>query len=199
MSFHLTKTQLINYFKNHPLLPVPSSRDEQKLIPAAVLIPIIDAPAELLVLFTERTKHLKNHAGQISFPGGRLEKNDDTLRTTALRETREEIGLLAEQIEIIGQLPPVTSIAGFFVTPFVGLIKPPLTLNLDPSEVAATFTAPLDFLLDPRNQQQQTILFEGQNKTIFVIKYENYCIWGMTAKIIVELGREITLSHKGRE
>lgn len=198
MTFQLTKAQLVNYFNKQLHQHHDHSVDEQKLTPAAVLIPIIDEQQGLMMLFTERTQHLKNHPGQISFPGGRLEAQDQNLEDTALRETQEEIGLSRDQLSVIGELSCVTSIAGFLVKPFVGLITPPLKLTLDPAEVAGIFTAPLDFILDASNQQEQIISFEGKNKKIYVIEYEGHRIWGMTAKILVKLREELTLSLTGR-
>ena len=121
-------------------------------------MPIIDDPNELRVLFTERTQQLKDHAGQISFPGGRMERVDKNLADTALRETVEETGLAIDQMEIIGTLTPVISTTGFLVTPFIGFVTPPLQLNLDPTEVAAAFTTPLNYVLDKAHHKTQTIL-----------------------------------------
>jgi 8-oxo-dGTP pyrophosphatase MutT (NUDIX family) len=160
-----------------------------KLIPAAVLVPIIDEPGELLVLLTQRTLELKNHAGQISFPGGRKEQIDHSLKETALRETYEETGIKPEQINMIGNLPPVESRTGFLVMPFIGLITPPLELKIDPLEVAAVFTAPLDFLLDPNNQKQEIFIHQGKQMPLYSIQFQEHKIWGLTAKILVEMGK----------
>lgn len=184
----IDKKTLIKHFsrKAKPRANQAVSTDEKNLKTASVLIPILD-DKELLVLFTERTSHLKHHAGQISFPGGKMETRDKNLIQTALRETKEEIGLNQQQIKILGKLKPVISSTGFLVTPFVGLVDPPLQLTLDPFEVAAVFTAPLNFILDPHNQHKEIMQYNGKPREIYVINYKNYRIWGMTAKILVEM------------
>ena len=129
---------------------------------AAVLIPVIAHPGELTILFTQRTTHLKSHAGQVSFPGGRAEPGDASAEFTALREAEEEIGLPAARVEILARLPDYRTRTGYRVTPVVGLIEPPLELVPDPREVAEVFEVPLAFLLDPRNCQRRTRQFQGQ-------------------------------------
>lgn len=200
MTAQITKTQLLQHFKSVAAKPLKKSKaidlhlnpkTTETLIPAAVLVPIIDEPTGLSVLFTVRTSHLKHHAGQISFPGGRKEPGDPTLISAALRETTEETGLQAQQIEVLGQLPAVSSSTGYLVTPFVALVTPPLDLHLDPMEVDRIFVTPLAFLLDKNNQQQEMFLSSGKQKQIHVIEYEKHRIWGMTARIIVELTEEL--------
>lgn len=183
------KTLLTHFTQEHKL-----SRSEPEppdLKPAAVLVPIIDNPNELAVLFTQRTNHLKHHAGQISFPGGQMEASDKNLEETAMREAEEEVGLRREQITIIGSLPRVISSTSFLVTPFVGLISPPIKLQLDTSEVAETFSVPLAFLLNPNNHKKQLYTQNHQNSEVYVIEYQNYKIWGMTAKILVDMSKEL--------
>jgi len=184
MSLFITKNHLLDAFKT-PM--VTADESITKLTPAAVLVPIIEDPQELLMLFTERTTHLKHHPGQISFPGGGREKEDRDLIDTALRETMEEIGLQSTQINIIGSLNPVVSSTGFLVTPFIALLTPPLDLQLDTSEVASIFTAPLNFVLDRRQQKEELFLHAGQQRKIYAVNYQNYRIWGMTAQILVNL------------
>lgn len=169
-----------------PLLTQPSEEIPQ----ASVLVPIIDANP-LAVLFTERTAHLKHHASQISFPGGRREVSDSSLEVTCLRETHEEIGVSPEQISIITSLPPLISSSGFLVTPFVGLVSNSHTLQIDPLEVASVFSVPLDYLLDPARYRSETILYRGRPTEIFIIDYQHYRIWGLTAKIIVDLAAKL--------
>jgi 8-oxo-dGTP pyrophosphatase MutT (NUDIX family) len=184
----LTKSTLLKFFAKNPFAyhEAPTS-----LLHAGVLVCIIEESDNLLVLFTERTTHLKNHAGQISFPGGKMEKGDKDLADTTLRETKEEIGLAREKINIIGQLDPVISTTGFWVRPFVALVSQPLELSLDPHEVAGVFTAPLDFLLDPLNHETRSIMYKGELKTVNVITYEDKKIWGMTANILVEMSQRL--------
>ncbi|WP_291847963.1 CoA pyrophosphatase, partial [Accumulibacter sp.] len=125
-------------------------------MPAAVLFPIVRRDGEPTVLLTQRTAHLKDHPGQISFPGGRREPTDPSPVHTALREAAEEIGLAATHIEIAGYLPEYLTSTGFRVTPVVAMVTPPFQLELDTFEVAEAFEVPLAFLLDPANHQQHS-------------------------------------------
>jgi 8-oxo-dGTP pyrophosphatase MutT (NUDIX family) len=156
---------------------------------AAVLIPVILHPAEMTVLFTQRTPHLRAHAGQVSFPGGRAEPGDASAEFTALREAGEEIGLAPERVQVIGRLADYHTRTGFRVAPVVGLIEPPLELVPDPREVDHVFEVPLAFLLDPRNQQRRTREFQGRTVGFYVFEYDNRTIWGATAGILVNLYR----------
>ena len=158
---------------------------------AAVLVPIVTHREALSVLFTQRTTHLKNHAGQVSFPGGRAEPGDATPEFTALRETQEEIGLPPEQAEIIARLPDYFTRTGYRVTPVVGLLTPPLALTPDPREVEEVFEVPLAFLLDPRNHQRETREIQGRTVAYYVMRYESRTIWGATAGMLVNLYRHL--------
>ena len=155
---------------------------------AAVLIPVISHP-ELTVLFTQRTPHLKSHAGQVSFPGGRAEPGDASLEFTALRETEEEIGLRPAGVEVLARLPDYRTRTGFRVTPVIGLVTPPLELAPDPREVESVFEVPLAFLLDPRNRQRRTREFQGLTVGYYVFEYQDRVIWGATAGMLVNLYR----------
>lgn len=164
---------------------------------AAVLIPIIEQESGLTVLFTRRTEHLKNHAGQISFPGGRAEAHDQSSAETALREAAEEIGLDPKAVDILGRLPDYSTITGYCVTPVVGLMQPQQGLRADPFEVAEIFEVPLDHLMDPENHQRNTMIHGGQMRHYFAFPYRQHYIWGATAGMLmnfyqhVMLGREI--------
>ncbi|WP_371734408.1 CoA pyrophosphatase [Thalassospira sp. B30-1] len=116
---------------------------------------------------TRRTDHLSDHAGQISFPGGRQEDHDNTLEETALRETEEEIGLSRTHIELVGRLDDYYTVTGYRVTPVVGLITPPFDLAPDAHEVAEVFEVPLEFIVEPQNQKLQTVTFEGGKAPLF--------------------------------
>jgi 8-oxo-dGTP pyrophosphatase MutT (NUDIX family) len=154
---------------------------------AAVLIPVIAHPGELTVLFTQRTAHLKNHSGQVSFPGGRAEPDDPSAEYTALRETEEEIGLAMQRVEVLARLPDYRTRTGFRVTPVIGLVVPPLELAPDPREVAEVFEVPLAFLMDEPNRQRRTREFQGQQVGYYVFEYGERVIWGATAGILVNL------------
>jgi len=157
--------------------------------PAAVLIPLITHAEALSVLFTQRTAHLKNHSGQVSFPGGRAEPGDASAEFTALRETEEEIGLAMQRVEVLARLPDYRTRTGFRVTPVIGLVAPPLELAPDPREVAEVFEVPLAFLMDERNRQRRTREFQGQQVGYYVFEYGERVIWGATAGILVNLNR----------
>src|ERR1700704_6214226 len=129
---------------------------------ASVLVPIVAHPQGLTVLFTQRTTQLKAHSGQVSFPGGRAEPGDASAEFTALRESREEIGLAPERVEILARLPDCLTRTGYRVTPVVGLITPPLALVPDPREVQEVFEVPLEFLLDPGNHRRETREIQGR-------------------------------------
>jgi 8-oxo-dGTP pyrophosphatase MutT (NUDIX family) len=143
----------------------------------------------LTVLFTQRTTHLKRHAGQVSFPGGRAEPGDASAEFTALREAGEEIGLAAERVEVLARLPDYRTRTGFRVTPVLGVVMPPLVLKPDAREVEAVFEVPLAFLLDPKNRQRRTRQYQGQEVGYFVFEYQERVIWGATAGMLVNLYR----------
>ncbi|MBX3702755.1 MAG: CoA pyrophosphatase [Steroidobacteraceae bacterium] len=157
---------------------------------AAVLIPVVDRGDDLGVLFTLRADDLKHHAGQISFPGGRIEPGDRDAVDAALRETREEIGLAREFVEVLGVLPDHVVITGYRVTPVVGLVRPGFELKLDPVEVAGTFEAPLRHLLDPGTHARRRRLFGEQEVETFELPWGSFNIWGATAGMLLTL-REI--------
>lgn len=154
---------------------------------AAVLVPLVDRPTGLTVLLTQRTPHLTDHAGQISFPGGRIEPSDEHPVAAALREAEEEVGLTASHVDIIGRLDTYVTGTGFEVIPVVALIRVPYPLQPDPFEVAEVFEVPLDFLVDPRNLQRGSREWQGTTRYFFVLAYENRYIWGATAGMLVNL------------
>lgn len=157
------------------------------LVHAAVLVPVILRKTGATLLLTQRTAHLRDHAGQISFPGGRCEVSDASPEATALREAEEEVGLTAEQIEILGRLPEYHTVTGFLITPVVALVTPPLNLKLDDFEVADVFEPPLEFLLDQKNHQRQQGKFQGETREYWAIPWQGRYIWGATAGILISL------------
>ena len=158
---------------------------------AAVLVPIVDHPSGLTVIFTQRTAHLKAHSGQVSFPGGRAEPEDPTPEFTALREAQEEIGLAIERVEVLARLPDYHTRTGFRVTPVVGLVTPPLALVPDPREVEEVFEVPLAFLLDPGNHVRETRQLQGRTVGYYVMRYGTHAIWGATAGMLMNLYRHL--------
>lgn len=159
----------------------------EELIPASVLLGIVLRESGPSVLLTQRTAHLKDHAGQISLPGGRVEPQDASPAETALRETQEEIGLSSTHIEIVGYLPEYRTSTGFRVTPVVAVVTPPFELSPDPFEVAEIFEVPLSFLLDSANHQQHTAYHRGKLRHYTAMPYGEHFIWGVTAGIIISL------------
>jgi 8-oxo-dGTP pyrophosphatase MutT (NUDIX family) len=151
---------------------------------ASVLLPLITHP-EPTVLLTKRTEQLHDHAGQVSFPGGGRETSDQDAIATALRETREEIGLDPGQVEVAGFLRGYLTITGYAVTPVVGLVKPGFDLTIDPLEVAEVFEVPLAFLADPRNREVQTRELGGEHVGFYLFRYQGQTIWGATAAMLV--------------
>lgn len=160
-----------------------------ELTPASVLFPIVLRADGPTVLFTQRTDDLRDHPGQISFPGGRVEPEDRSPAHTALREAKEEIGLSPAPVEIIGYLPEYRTGTGFRVTPVVALLTPPFALRPDPREVANIFEVPLAFLLDSANHQQHSAFYRGKQRQYVAMPYGEYFIWGATAGIIATLAR----------
>lgn len=160
-------------------------REAEALRNAAVLVPVISRGSELSVLFTRRTDHLYDHAGQISFPGGRAEPHEKNAAQTALRETEEEIGLAADRVEILGSLGEYVTVTGYRVTPVVGLVRTPLELKPDEFEVAEIFEVPLGFLLDPSNHQRNSVIHLGQLRQYYAMPYRQYYIWGATAGMLM--------------
>lgn len=163
---------------------VAGSLAPEPLIPAAVLLPIIDTDDHLNVMLTRRTDHLRDHPGQISFPGGRVESHDAGPHQTALRETEEEIGLAPEFVEIVGYLEPQPIVTGFAVTPVVGLVRSGFTLRLDEFEVAEVFQVPLKFFLDASNVRVGIRRVGEAELPLVEYEYRHYRIWGATAQII---------------
>ena len=164
----------------HALMPPVVTR-------AAVLVPIVDRGDELTVLLTLRADNLAHHAGQVAFPGGRVEATDADATAAALREAEEEIGLARDRIEILGLLPDHAVISGFRVTPVVGLVHADFELRLDPREVAGTFEAPLRHLLDPATHTRRQRRIAGQDIETFELPWGSFNIWGATAGMLLTL------------
>ncbi|HEX6703546.1 MAG TPA: CoA pyrophosphatase [Albitalea sp.] len=158
---------------------------------ASVLVPLV-LRDELTVLLTQRTDHLNDHPGQISFPGGRAEPSDADAIATALREAEEEIGLHARHIDVLGSLPTYTTGTGFIVTPVVALIEPPFTIAPDPFEVAEAFEVPLAFLMSPANHRRHGVEVAGVRREFLSMPWQSvqgepprrYFIWGATAMML---------------
>jgi 8-oxo-dGTP pyrophosphatase MutT (NUDIX family) len=154
---------------------------------AAVLVPIIAHPDQLTVLLTRRTEHLHDHAGQIAFPGGRVEEVDADHAAAALREAEEEVGLPRARTQIVGRLDTYQTRTGFEIVPVVGIVRPPFSLHPDPHEVAEAFEVPLDFIVDPANHRRDSRIFQGAERHFWAMPFGAYYIWGATAGMLVNL------------
>lgn len=176
----------------HPEINPPADRRHvlsgvQEFRPAAVLVPIIDHPDQMTVLLTRRPDHMNKHAGQVAFPGGRVDPDDAHPAAAALREAQEEIGLAADYVELVGQLDPYHTGTGFQITPVVGIITPGFTLKACDREVAEIFEVPLSFLMNPENHQRRETEFKGRKAQFYAMPYNDYYIWGATAGMLVNL------------
>lgn len=158
---------------------------------AAVLIPVIRRPGQATVLLTLRTEHLPSHAGQVAFPGGKIEPDDATPLAAALREADEEIGLTAPHVEPLGYMHPYQTTTGYRIIPVVAAVDPGFTLKVDESEVADVFEVPLRHLMTPANHQKLRREWHGNTRYFFAMPYEDRYIWGVTAGIIRELYLEL--------
>ncbi|WP_281561260.1 CoA pyrophosphatase [Thalassomonas sp. RHCl1] len=162
-----------------------------KLKAAAVLVPLVEKRNALDVLLTKRASHLKHHGGQISFPGGKAEPEDESLIATAVREAEEEIGLSPDNVEIIGQLNPYRTISGYIVTPVIGFVPANLNYQADDNEVAEIFQVPLQHFLNSHNHQTLQAMLHGQQHQVHFMPYQHYNIWGATAAMLKDLAEHL--------
>jgi len=151
---------------------------------AAVLIPVVDHGAEATVILTKRAETLRNHTGQVAFPGGRIDPTDRDPEHTALREATEEIGLSGDHVDIIGRMPDYVSGSGYRIAPVLAVVRPGFALSINPDEVDAAFEVPLRFLMDPANHLRDSRVWSGQEWFFYDMPYEGRRIWGVTAGII---------------
>ena len=164
--------------------------EDRERMSASVLVPLVQREHGLTVLLTQRTSHLRDHAGQISFPGGRAEASDADAIDTALRETEEEVGLARRHVEVIGALPIYRTVTDYDVTPIVALVQPPFELAIDAHEVAEAFEVPLTFLMTPAHHQRHVFEFAGSRREFLSMPWPrsdgqgDYFIWGATAAML---------------
>lgn len=151
---------------------------------AAVLVPVVDRVDGATVILTQRTDKLRSHAGQIAFPGGRIDPDDASPEAAALRETEEEIGLSRDEIEVVGRLPDYITGSGFRIAPFYGIVKPDFILTINEDEVVDAFEVPLGFLMDPANHGRGSRVWNERERFFYTMPFGERHIWGITAGII---------------
>lgn len=186
------KSEFLQRF--HHIQAVPFERDyplTTRARPAAVLIPLLDYQTGLRVLLTERAHHLRHHPGQISFPGGAVDPQDESVAAAALREAWEETGLPEQNVEVLGALPAYRTISGYTIKPIIGIVNPDFSLKLDKNEVADAFEAPLEHLMDRQNHLVHHTHRGHQTFPIYFIPWQSRMIWGATAAIIRNLSHHI--------
>lgn len=184
----MNKTQFLTHFHHARQINIEADfplKEPGK--PAAVLLPILEYERELTVLFTVRASHLKHHAGQVSFPGGKRESYDNSSVETALRETHEEVGIPASKVEIVGNLPLYRTVSRYEVIPYIGFISAPTSLTLDKNEVESTFEVPLSFLIDKRNHLIHWVKRKNGLFPVYFIPWKQHSIWGATAAFVRNL------------
>jgi len=158
-----------------------------KLRDAAVLVPVVDHPGGATVILTQRNANLRNHSGQVAFPGGRVDATDPTPEFTALRETQEEIGLDPHEIDVIARMPDYVTGTGYRIVPVLAVVRPGFDLVVNPDEVEAVFEVPLAFLMNPANHHRASRELGGRQRHFYEMPFEDRYIWGVTAGIIHSL------------
>lgn len=184
----LARFLLSSYSKN-PAIKVRNEDKKIQSIPSAVLIPLIEENNEVFIVFTKRASHLRKHAGQICFPGGKVENNDKHIIDTALRESQEEIGLSPIETQIVGQLKDYETLTGYRISPIVGFIPENTRFTIDTNEVAEIFKIPLKYFYQAHRYVEVPILRKQRTYNVNFITYEKYTIWGATAAILKDLAK----------
>jgi 8-oxo-dGTP pyrophosphatase MutT (NUDIX family) len=174
-------------FSLNGVVPTPTS-----FRPAAVLVPLVRREPGITVLLTQRTEDMPSHAGQIAFPGGRVQADDADAVATALRETEEEVGLSRQFVEVIGAIDHYRTGTGFEITPVVGVVTPGFTTRADPREVADVFEVPLEHFLDEKNHRVDSRLYQGRERRFYAMPYGKRYIWGATAGMLKNLHYVLT-------
>ena len=196
-SRHITniKSNLLKYgscSSDFDLNPDMNLDQKFNFLEASVLIPILTFKKDLEILLTKRSNNLKNHPGQIAFPGGKKDQIDNSPIETALRETQEEVGLNPKNVEIIASLPSHKTATGFVIKPYLGLINQPFSETLRQGEVDEIFTVPYEYILNEKNFSIQTRKWNGSQRSYYVVPYGPYYVWGATARILLNLSRALS-------
>ena len=174
------------------LNPDMAFNQKSNFLEASVLIPVLTFKKNLEILLTKRSTNLKNHPGQIAFPGGKKEKFDSSPIETALRETEEEIGLSQHLVEIVASLPTHKTATGFIIKPYIGIISQPFEEALRCGEVDEVFTVPFDHILNKNNFSIQTRKWNGSQRKYYAVPYGPYYVWGATARILLNLSKALS-------
>jgi 8-oxo-dGTP pyrophosphatase MutT (NUDIX family) len=193
----LTEAEIARRLSLPPALPADQGPDFSRLAlrPAAVLVPLIWVDEEWQLVFTRRTETVQSHKGQVSFPGGAADPQDDSPEATALREAFEEIGLLPEDVTLLGRLPYLATVTNYIITPVVGRIRWPFDFQPAVDEVSRVFTMPLGWLADPAHREVRPLPRVGYYEdVIYYQPYDGELLWGATARITVEFLRIINLT-----
>ncbi len=169
----------------------PDRVPDQNTKAAAVLVPIVARDTGPTVLLTVRTQHLRAHAGQVSFPGGRTDEGDASAIETALREAQEEVGLKSSDVELLGLLDNYQTGTNYLVTPVVAWVAPDIELTLNKNEVAHAFEIPLDFVLNPIHHGIESRSYQGRTRRYYVFRYQEFFVWGATAGMLMNLYRRL--------
>lgn len=160
---------------------------QQPVKEAAVLVPFLERDETTHLVLTKRTLSLSNHKGQIAFPGGKIDKSDNSPSHAALRETEEEIGINQNQVKVLGKLPLYQTVTGYNITPIVGTLSPPFHFKKAAEEVDEIFELPFEFMSDVKNFKRESVIYEGERREFWALQYNDYYIWGATAAILREL------------
>ncbi len=188
------KEKIKSILRNRPWERIES---EEYLTPAAVLIPLFCKQGDMHLLFTERTKRVRHHKGQISFPGGARHDEDTDLLDTALRETYEEVGVAPDDVEVLGRLDQSRTITNYVITPYLGMIPYPYPFVTNPAEVEQLIEVPLSFILEDANLINDEVDFDGTRLVAEQYRYNGVVIWGATLRILHQLRN--TLGHELQE
>ena len=196
-SRHITniKSNLLKYgscSSDFDLNPDMNLDQKFNFLEASVLIPILTFKKDLEILLTKRSNNLKNHPGQIAFPGGKKDQSDSSPIETALRETQEEVGLNPKNVEIIASLPSHKTATGFVIKPYLGLINQPFSETLRQGEVDEIFTVPYEYILNEKNFSIHTRKWNGSQRSYYVVPYGPYYVWGATARILLNFSRALS-------
>ena len=196
-SRHITniKSNLLKYgscSSDFDLNPDMDLDQKFNFLEASVLIPILTFKKDLEILLTKRSNSLRNHPGQIAFPGGKKDQSDSSPIETALRETQEEVGLNPKNVEIIASLPSHKTATGFVIKPYLGLVNQPFSETLRQGEVDEIFTVPYEYILNEKNFSIKTRKWNGLQRSYYVVPYGPYYIWGATARILLNLSRALS-------